>query len=292
MWRALPAAMLRFDLRDVPTKLGALGAGNRLRDAVWRERCASSSGRACADTGKGVCQSVGLHACRADTLIPVRVNGGGAKWKMASLHLLWRPLQGEARLLALGKVACEELNFAATVLRERCRFSLPEALPVATFADLVPSAGRYWRMNLVTPWVVDKPQQGKVASIPVTPDRATVEATFQTALTERAKKFSTLCANSVESGKLAAGLARYVTPDVVQKLIKLRRVELTLGKLDAAQLGNDKDYDSLHWEGTLDIEVEPEALPWVGLIAACGIGKNPDKGFGQTEWSLQSADGL
>jgi hypothetical protein len=283
LWGALPVAALRYPMDRLPPGIGILALNNQLRGAAWRERCASEQGTPCVER-HAPCEFSGLGRCRADALYPVYEGGGAPQWRMATLFVQWRPRAGELRLLALGESACDELVWASQLLHSRFGLQNGEPVDMRCLGDLVPAYGRVWSLDFVTPWLIGKERSrdSHLRHVPtLTEDR--VVAKLYEGLSARAHKLTALCLHDTLSQRLGGHLARYVTDAVLAHSVVVREMDITPITLEAAVLGRDKPYDGLALVGQLVLEIAEPALPWLGLLDACGIGENGDKGFGQVE---------
>ncbi|MCI0356339.1 MAG: hypothetical protein L0099_15070, partial [Acidobacteria bacterium] len=112
LWRALPAAALRYPAASLPSGLDVPTLSDTLRARAWREHCTAETLASCAEYGHD-CLHADQSRCRADILFPMRLGGGAQKWRMATLFAQWWPSMAVLHLIALGETACGELGWAA-----------------------------------------------------------------------------------------------------------------------------------------------------------------------------------
>ncbi len=136
LWRALPAAGMRYPAAALPPGLGLSALTGILRARAWRDHCASASPASCAETGR-TCAQANSGRCRADALFPFRIGGGTPKWRMATLTVQWRPVLGQLRLIALGETACGALDWAVRCLREHHGLKGRGRITPGSYADIV-----------------------------------------------------------------------------------------------------------------------------------------------------------
>jgi hypothetical protein len=278
LWRALPAAGLRYPAAALPPGLGLSDLSGILRARAWREHCAAAAPASCAETGR-TCMHGDTGRCRADVLFPFRVGGGTPQWRMATLSVQWQPGLGELRLMALGETACGALDWAARCLREHHGLRGAQPLGVATLADLEVRGATRWRLTFVTPWLVGK-NPGVVTE---RPDAATVAHEVRKAMRVRAHKVTALCAREAIWQRLGSHLALRVADELLPRGLTVEHAEVDATPLAMASQGNAGAFTALTWSGHAMLGVAAEVLPWLSLIATCGGGENADKGFGGIE---------
>lgn len=283
LWRRLPAAVLRYPMRKLPEELGLAALCNELRACAWRERCAAAQAPACADVPQR-CAQADRGICRADVLFPASVGGGALAWRMATLFPQWRPRVGELRLVALGEVACDELRWASARLAAWSGLRRAGRAAAQCFADLELTGATRWRVEVVTPWVVDKargarsPVAGKCLS------RDDVAHELRKSMAARAHKLTALCARDPLLQRIGGHLARYASEPLLAREFGVVEAEVEPLRLPGEHLGRrGKPYDVLAWTGAVVVEASDAALPWLTLLDLCGGGENADKGFGSVE---------
>lgn len=280
LWRALPAAVLRYSAAALPPGLGLNTLSDTLRAGAWRDHCASATLPSCAEAGRS-CEFANSGRCRADRLFPFKIGGGSPAWRMATLAVQWQPTLDQLRLIALGNVAGESLGWAARCLRDRHRLEGPERLEVSTFADLEIAGAARWRLTFVTPWLVSKNARGALAD----PDAVTVAHELRKAMRIRAHKITALCAPEATGQRLGAHLAHYVADTLLPAGLTVEHADVAATPLSLASRGNQGAFESVTWSGRVTLRVDETVLPWLSLIAICGGGENADKGFGGIELS-------
>lgn len=282
LWSELPAATLIHPLQQLPAGLGLLEIGNGLRASAWRERCAAGRAESCVDR-LVPCMHANTGGCRADVLVPVHPGGGAPQWRMATLTVQWRPAAEELRLLAVGRVACEELTWAAHVLAARHGLASAKETSVRRLGDLMPGEGRAWQLNLGTPWLVSKFAEAPGRQSCSVPSAEDVARKLHESLCARAHKLTALCTGEPLWQRIGGHLARYASEAVLARGLAVRRTRLVAVRIDGKRIGRGKPYDGLAWAGEVELEVDEPVLPWLALLDAFGVGENTDKGFGQVE---------
>lgn len=282
LWSELPAATLIHPLQHLPAGLGLLEIGNGLRASAWRERCAAGRAEPCV-VRKAACLHANTGGCRADVLVPVHPGGGAPQWRMATLTVQWRPVAAELRLLAVGRVACEELTWAAHALAARHGLASAKETSVRCLGDLIPREGRAWRLSLGTPWLVSKLAEAPGKPSCALPAAEDVARKLRESLSARAHKLTALCAGDPLWQRIGGHLARYASEAVLARGLAVRRTRLEVVRIDGTRIGRGKPYDGLAWAGEVELEVDEPALPWLALLDTFGVGENTDKGFGQVE---------
>lgn len=280
LWRALPAAVLRYPAPTSGVDLGQLS--DSLRTRAWRDHCTSPGPYSCAEQGRDCAAAAG--GCRADALFPMSLGGGARSWRMATLYFQWWPSLGALHLIALGDTACAELGWAARLLRERHGLNNPEHLPVNSFGDLEPRGANRWRLRIVTPWVVSKGTPSTAAP----PEAAAVTRELWKSLVARAHKFTALCAREPIWQRLGGHLVHHLADRLLPIELAVEQVGLeVITDATARSVSNGQGFTEVSWIGEVTLRAGPALWPWLGLLAVCGGGENADKGKGRVElWPL------
>lgn len=278
LWRALPAAALSYPASALPPGLGLSALSGTLRAAAWRDHCAAATPASCAES-LGICTLADSGQCRADVLFPMKLGGGIPSWRMATLSVQWRPTLQELRLIALGETGCGMLGWAARCLRDRHRIEGAEPIGAATLADLELRGGARWHLDFVTPWLVAKNAGGR----PVDPDAAAVSHEIRKAMRTRAHKLTALCARESVWQRLGGHLAHHVADCLLPEGFFVEDAHVEARPLRLASRGNKSEFEAQQWSGCATLWLDETVLPWLSLVAICGGGENPDKGFGGIE---------
>lgn len=277
LWRDLPLGMLAYPRASGPPDLGLAVLSDTLRARAWREHCTAAEVQSCAERGQN-CRHP--QHCRADALFPVALGGGAPSWRMASLFIHDRPRLEQQHLIALGATACDALGWAARVLRDHHGLCQTQPLPVTRLAEVELSGARHWQLNLVTPWLVSK---GRAADDHQPPEVKTLAHELRKAMRLRAHKLTALCLHDPRAQRLAAHLAHHVAEALLPQAVQVEQAEIHPEPLALASRGNGARFTATTWTGWARLRVEPDAWPWLTLIALCGGGENADKGFGGIE---------
>jgi hypothetical protein len=275
-WNELPVAVMVFSDRALSSGLGLDVLSNTLRARAWRDHCVSATSLSCADAGHS-CSHPGR--CRADMLFPMQVGGGAPSWRMATLFVHWRPSKRQLWLIALGEPACDALGWAIRVLERRHGLAGGEKLAVSRFGDLELTGGARWELTFVTPWLVGKNRLESNAPL----ELSMVAHELRKALRIRAYKLTALCMSETHAQRLTAHLAHHVSEALLPEGLTVEWAELEPHPLELASRSNHASFVAHTWNGRAILQVAPEVLPWLSLIALCGGGENADKGFGSVE---------
>lgn len=280
LWRALPVSVLSYPASGLSTGQGIAAMSDTLRAYAWREHCAAANINSCIELGHS-CAMADRSVCRADTLFPVQIGGGAQKWRMATLFLQWRASLKQLHLITLGETACGELAWAARCLSERCGMDEALRLGVTSFADMEMRGTTRWRMSLITPWLVSKNTPLPVQS--EKPDAASVAYELCNSMRMRAHKMTALCARDIVWQRLGGHLVHHVADDLLPDGFSVEQIDIESQPLQLMSKGNQATFDALIWSGSITLLINEALLPWFSLLAACGGGKNADKGFGSVE---------
>jgi hypothetical protein len=279
LWRSLPVAVATYPAAALPPHLGIARLSDTLRKRAWREHCAAGE-RACATVPRN-CELADTGRCRADQLFPVRIGGGARQWRMATLLVQVLRRAELLRVVALGETAVAELGWATQCLAIQHGLTSPQWLKARRLADLQLRGGERWLVDFVTPWIVAKASRHGF----VMPDCKMVQRELAKSMTSRAQKLTALCAREATWQRIGSHLARHVADALLPAAIAVDevRVELCPLQLEASE----GCFDALAWTGSVRLRIATAALPWLNLLAVCGGGENPDKGFGGVEVTPQ-----
>lgn len=280
LWRGVPIAGWRYACPAGPPPQGLAALSNTLRARAWREHCAAAAPASCAELGQA-CTMADSGRCRADALFPVQVGGGAPQWRMATLFVRWQLASSELELLAIGEQGCAELGWAVRCLRDRHRLQPVTHLPATRFADLELRDATRWRLVFVTPWMVAK-RRGRPEKMARPFDAIWVAHELGKSMRARAHKLTALCARGTVWQRLGGHLAHHVADALLPRL-KVEQIRIESVHLPLASQGNRAAFQGLAWSGEVTLRVESALLPWLSLLAICGGGENPDKGFGMVE---------
>lgn len=284
-WSRVPIGVLKFEVDAPPAEDWPIGLAGRLRHLIWRQCCAEP-GQACADR-KISCRAP--DGCRADRAIPVRIGGGAPSWRMAAIMLRWLPSLNELALVGLGAHAIEELAWLGRWLESERALTLVSADRTSLDRLLPAHAGR-WTLRLVTPWLAGKHGGGARADGGA-PDEATVATKLADSVLARGHKFTSLALAGNPAQALGSHLAHHVGRQILMQALRIAAVRLAApaGPLWLESRSNGQRFTGQAWVGEFDLDVDPPGLPWLALLALCGVGENADEGYGGLE--LAPADG-
>ena len=285
-WAGVPVARGALVVPPGLTFAAVLDAVAVLKHALLGERCAHA-GEVCADRNLA-CRQPAL--CTAHALQP-GWHGGARSWMMATLGLRWLPQAGRMQISAWGHRAIPELGWAMRRLRERTGWALAETWS-GTFGDTVRAEPGLYRLTFLTPPMLGKrgvPFQGEPTVAP-----EAMQAVVQATLSARSHKLSGLIDANAGGQRLAGHLARRVARDIAGDGLRLVSLEVTACLVEAASASTRRGpagegapgagrFEALSCDGSLLLEVQPDALPWLSLLAEFGVGENTDEGFGMVE---------
>jgi|GEM_PF-1779245 len=277
LWRALPAAVLRYRMA-APPRDGIAELSNSLRHGAWVDHCAAAADQQCAAAGRN-CAFANTGRCRADILFPVHLGGGAPQWRMATLLVQWRPSASELCVVALGETACQEIGWAARHLRRH--YDLRGAAPseARSFADLELAGAGPWRLSFVTPWIAAKANHG----VRAVPSEEAVLHDLGKSMASRAQKFTALCTPDPVWQRLGGHLARYAADAVLGESLKVDEVRIKTLSVPLQSGASGARFEALAWLGDIALAATATAAPWLSLLNMCGGGENADKGFGGVE---------
>lgn len=285
-WAELEVGVAEWPMPQLPPGL-ALGAlSNTLRSRAWRDHCASALGcpgmGCCVDVGTP-CRGTASDRCTGDTLFPVSVGRGVPAWRMATVFLHWHAHAGILRLLLLGPVSADQLDWACATLSQRHGLAAPLRRRRVQLGELFLPVARRWRLAVVTPWVAAKVSASAPIADDGAPDAAALKRELITAMTSRAHKLTALSCRDMTAQRLGGHLAHHVAEQLLPGAVHIQRADLQSCLLPAESAGNGHRFAMLAWVGQADLLVHSEALPWLSLLNLCGGGAQSDKGFGAVE---------